>query len=241
MKHAIVTGASAGIGRALALKLAEEGYRVGIIARRVDRLEEIARKYPDQIVKCAVDLRKFRELPSVLDKLVSSLGGIDLVVANAGVGRHNLAIDLEPELDTVEVNVGAFVATVDWAANCFKRQGSGHIVGVSSVAAFWANSGALAYNASKAFEARYLAGLYSNLKPHGIAVTDICPGFVDTEMTAGRSNMFWVSSSEKAANQIYRAILKKKRIAYITKRWRYVGWIMRSLPFQLYTRLTVKD
>lgn len=241
MKKAIVTGATSGIGRALALKLASEDYVVGIVGRRTERLEELCRLAPGHFVIRPFDLRDYNRLIDMLDDLANELGGLDLIIANAGVDRRNPALILEPELETIEVNVAAFVCTVDWAAAYFKKQGSGHIVGVSSVAAFWANARTLAYNSSKAFEVKYLAGLYANLKSKGIHVTDICPGFVATEMTQGRTDMFWVASPEKVADQIYRSILKKKRIAYVSRRWRYLGWIMRILPFRLYSRLTMQS
>ncbi|MGB5107171.1 MAG: SDR family NAD(P)-dependent oxidoreductase [Candidatus Zixiibacteriota bacterium] len=240
-KRAIVTGATSGIGRALALKLAREGFLVGVIGRRGDRLEELKQLFPENIVSAPFDLRRYMDLPTILAGLARQLGGLDLIVAGAGVDRRNPALILEPELETIEVNVAAFVVTVDWAADYFKQQGRGHIVGVSSVAAFWSNARTLAYNASKSFEAKYLAGLYANLKPKGINVTDVCPGFVATEMTAGRTDMFWVASAEKVANQIYKSIQKKKRIAYVSRRWRYIGWIMRILPFSFYSRFTMQS
>ncbi len=241
MKKAIITGATSGIGRALALKLAREDYLVGIIGRRNERLEELRRLAPGQFVIRSFDLRDYGSVGHMLDDLVRELGGLDLMIANAGVDRRNPKLTLEPELETIEVNVAAFVACVDWAAAYFTQQGRGHIVGVSSVAAFWANARTLAYNASKAFEAKYLGGLYANLKPKGIHVTDICPGFVATEMTQGRTDMFWVATPEKVADQIYESILKKKRIAYVSRRWRYLGWVMRILPFRLYSRLTMQS
>lgn len=239
MKKAIVTGATAGIGRALALKLASEDYLVGIVGRRSERLEELCRLAPGHFIVCPFDLRNYEQVETMLNTLVTELGGLDLMIANAGVGRRNPTLELDAELETVEVNVSAFIVCVDWAAGYFMRQGRGHIVGISSVAGFWANAGALAYNASKAFEFRYLAGLYANLKPKNIHVTDIRPGFVATEMTQGRTDMFWVAAPEKVADQIYESILKKKRIAYVSRRWRYLGWLMRILPFRVYSRFTV--
>ncbi len=239
--RALVSGATSGIGRALVLRLAAAGYRIAAIGRRRERLDELKACFPDVIITRAVDLRDLKALPDVLDQLVSELGGLDLCVVNAGIGFRNPELEPEQELETVEVNVGAFVLMATWAANLFMRQGSGHIVGTSSVAAFWGNGRALAYNASKAFELRYLEGLHNNLTRRGISVTDVRPGFVATEMTAGRSDMFWVSTPEKAAEQIYRAIVKRKRVVYVTRRWRFVSWLMMLAPYQLYRRLTVKD
>lgn len=239
--RALVSGATSGIGRALTLRLATAGYRVAAIGRRSDRLDELTIRFPDAIVTRVVDLRDHAVLPKILDQLVSELGGLDLCVINAGVDHRNPELLPEPEIETVDVNVKAFVIMAVWAADLFKRQRSGHIVGMSSVAAFWGNGRTLAYNASKAFELRYLEGLHNNLAGLEVWVTDVRPGFVATEMTAGRNDMFWVSSPEKAAEQIYRAILKRKRVVYVTRRWRFIAWLMRLSPYQLYRRLTVKS
>ena len=233
-KKAIVTGATSGIGRALAFKLAEEGYVVGATGRRAERLAELTSRYPEQIIGVPFDIAEVDQITDKLKQIVDMIGGLDLMVANAGIGRRNLELALQPELETIAVNITAFVATVNFAANYFRAHGSGHIVGVSSVAAYWGNKRVPAYNASKAFEMNYLKALHSNLHSLGIAVTDIRPGFIRTEMTAGNPRMFWDSTPEKAAEQIYAAIEKKKRVAYITRRWRYVSWLMRITPQSLH-------
>lgn len=238
LKRAIVTGATSGIGWALALKLAHEGYLVGAIGRRAEKLEALKSYAPSQVITMAVDVRLIDELPLRLRALVDSLGGLDLCIANAGIGRRNPDLDLAPEMETVAVNVAAFVATIDTAAQYFIKQGHGHIVGISSVAAFWGNKQSAAYNASKAFELNYLKGVHANLVSRGISVTDIRPGFVDTEMTKENKRMFWVASATAAADQIYLAVRKRKRVAYITRRWRYVSWLMRTIPHSLYRRFS---
>ncbi len=241
MKRAIVTGASAGIGWSLCLRLADAGYLVGAMARRADRLAELAALRPGKIIAHACDMLHHDHLVDNLNALAAKLGGMDLMIANAGVGRRNPELLIEPELETIGVNVTAFVICLDWAAARFRAQGRGHLVGISSVAAFWGNGRNPAYNASKAFDLRYLQGLNSNLRPQGIIVTDIRPGFIATEMTAGRDDMFWVAKPEKAADQIYRAIKSRKRVAYITRRWRFMAWMMRLMPYHLYRYWTVQD
>lgn len=236
----MVSGATSGIGRALVHTLLREGYKVAAIGRRRERLEELKAIAPDSVIIREIDLRQVDGLSEKLFSLVAELGGLDLCVVNAGIGRRNPELLSEPELETIAVNVAAFVAMATWAANLFLKQGNGHLVGMSSVAAFWGNSRSPAYNASKAFELRYLQGLNSNLREKGICVTDVRPGYVATEMTAQNNEMFWVATPERAAELIFRGIQRKKRVVYVTRRWRFVAWAMRLLPYHVYRRLMPK-
>lgn len=240
-QKAIITGATSGIGHALTLKLASEGYLVGVTGRRVERLKELKAKSPDNIQIMEMDVTHVDEMLKKFDILVGELGGLDLCIANSGIGRQNPTIELEPELETIDVNVRGFVTTCHAAAKYFMRQGRGHLVGISSVAAHRGNAQAPAYNASKAFELIWLEGIHAELTRQGITVTDIRPGFVQTEMTEKNEQMFWVATPEGAAESIYRAIRKKKRYAYITPRWRYMSWLMRALPNPLWRRIMTRD
>jgi short-subunit dehydrogenase len=120
----------------------------------------------------------------------------------------------------------------------FLAQGYGHLAGISSIAALRGSWEAPAYNASKAFASNYLEGMHAKAVKSGkpIYVTDIQPGFVDTAMAQGEG-LFWIASPQKAANQILEAIRKRKRHAYITRRWRLIGWILKLLPDFIYTKL----
>jgi short-subunit dehydrogenase len=240
-KKAIVTGASAGIGHALTARLVKAGYRVGVIARREEPLRELQKQFPEQIEIAIADVSDPSALREAIAKLVAQLGGLDLCVANAGIGRSNLDLQLDPDRETIEVNVLGFVATVLAAAQYFVKQGRGHIVGISSVAALRSNASAPAYNASKAFELSYLEALAVSLSRFGVDVTDIRPGFVYTEMTEKNEKMFWVATADVAAEHVYRAIIKKKRVAYITPRWRLAGWLMRVIPFSWWRRIQLKQ
>ena len=233
----IITGATSGIGRALAIKFAKHGHRVGVTGRREDRLLQLREQFPDQIVVLAQDLAKRESIIPGLEELKTQLGGLDLFVANAGTSRRDLSLPLENELEVLDVNVVGFVTTLNWAMQCFKRQGHGHLVGMSSVAAFWGNMYNPMYNATKAFEMNYMRGLREHLREYGIPVTDVRPGFVATEMTEQNEHMFAVATPEKAAKQIYAAIIKRREIVYITKRWRYISWIMRMTPNIIYRKL----
>jgi short-subunit dehydrogenase len=120
----------------------------------------------------------------------------------------------------------------------FIKQGSGHLVGISSIASIRGGRAAPSYNASKAYESNYLEGLRQKVKNMAlpITVTEIIPGFVDTAMAKGEG-IFWSAPPHKAAVQIFEAIGAKKSKAYITKRWSVIAWFLKLLPSFIYERL----
>lgn len=239
MKKAIIIGATSGIGEALAKELIQQNYFVGLTGRRVERLQSFHDQFPNQSGFCAMDVSKTEEAIAQLNYLIKKIGGLDLIVVNAGVGRINRDCDWQPDLTMIEVNVLGFTAMADTAFQYFMQQRFGHLVGISSIAALRGNGGSPVYSASKAFVSNYLAGLrYSAFKKRlPILVTDIQPGFVDTPMTQGQAGMFWVAAPEKAACQIVQAIQTKRKHAYITRRWRLFAWLMKYLPDSIFMRL----
>lgn len=124
------------------------------------------------------------------------------------------------------------------AMHYFNEKGFGHFVSISSIAAIRGNDAAPAYNASKAFMTHYMEGLRKRCVKSGkpIYITDILPGFVDTEMARGEK-LFWVATPKKAAAQIYDAIVRKKKMAYVTKRWRLIAWLLKIVPDCIYNKL----
>ena len=147
--------------------------------------------------------------------------------------------DWETELQTINVNATGFVALANLAFHYFCENGGGHIAGVSSIASIKGHRQVTTYNATKSFISSYMEGLDHRIfrKKLPVTVTDIRPGFVLTEMTEKNRGMFWVASTEKAASQIFNAIIKKKRVVYITKRWVLVAWFLKLLPWGLYKRM----
>jgi len=238
MKQAIVVGASSGMGRALAQLLAQDGYQVGLTARRTDLLEELKETLPTEGFVKAMDLQDPEGSMAALTELVETMGDVQLIVLMAGVGHGNPGLEWPREKQTIDVNVTGFTALASAAYHHFQRRGGGHLVGVSSLAGLRGNIRVASYNASKAFVINYLQSLrYQARKAKlPLIVTDIRPGFVDTPMTEGQKGMFWVASAEKAASQILEAIRKKRKVAYITKRWRIVSWVIRLLPDALWVR-----
>jgi short-subunit dehydrogenase len=238
MKKAIVVGATSGIGRQLAIILEKNNYKVGITGRRGQLLTELNDLHPDSFIVSNFDVTNITNVPKQLQLLTDQLGGLDLLILSSGTGKINPELDPGIEKYTNEVNVAGFTAVTDWAFNFFQRQGYGHFAAITSVAAIRGSRQAPAYNASKAYQVNYLEGLRQrayNLKCD-VCITDVRPGFVDTAM-AKAEKLFWIASVEKASEQIFTAIKNKRNVVYITKRWRFVGFIFRLIPGFLYKRL----
>lgn len=233
-KKAVIIGCSTGIGRALALKLSREGYDVGLTGRDPEKLRVLQAELSGKSLVRRIDLRKFGEAIDELNNLITELGGMDLLVINAGVLHHNLELRWDLEEATVQVNVMGFMAMADAGVNYFLRKGAGTLAGISSVAGHRGSGRAPAYNASKAFMINYMEGLRQKLSGTPINVVDIRPGFVDTDMIRGRKGLFGVVSAERAADDIYAAIQKGKRVAYVPGWWAIVMWFFKRIPEPLY-------
>ncbi len=238
MPKAIITGASAGLGRELARIMAREGWALGLLARNQAALEALAGELGPSVKVRAADVTDADALPSHLDALAAELRGLDCMVVNAGVAPHNRKLAWEQERVTVATNVLGFVGCASWAARFFYQQKRGHIVGISSVAALSGSAAVPAYNASKAFASRYLDGLRANLGRFGIGVTDVRPGYVRTHMTEDQPGMFWVVDAETAARGIFRAIRRRAKVAYVPRRWVLIALMARLAPGRLYQKLS---
>lgn len=238
LKNAIIIGASSGIGRALAVDLSTEGYRVGLVARRTELLAQAAAELPGPSTIKMIDVSRPEHAMPLLREIIAEMRDVELFIVSAGTGFENAALDWDPERATIAVNVLGFAAMVNVAVAHLEARGAGHLVAISSIAALRGNGRAPAYAASKAFMANYLQGLryrFHQMKLP-ITVTDVQPGFVDTAM-AKADRLFWVASPEKAARQITAAIRARKRQVYVTRRWRLVAWLMKLLPDAIYARL----
>lgn len=227
---AVIIGASSGIGHALARQLSAEGYALGITSRRRDLLDDLRNRLPGPAVIRSMDVACPEEAVSVLQSMIEELGGMDLIVINAGVNLPNPELIWDYEKQTTQINAVGFMALADFSVQYFLKRGRGHVAAVSSIAGLLGSPRSPAYSASKAFMSVYLEGLRFKLAQTAIAVTDLRPGFVDTPMIQGARLKFWMASSEKAAEQISRALRKKKKVAYITKRWLFPALVLRVMP-----------
>ena len=175
---------------------------------------------------------------SSLETLTQKMGGMDILIICAGTGELNPELSYQLEEPTLLTNVIGFTNIADWGFRYFEQQKSGHLVTISSVGGTRGSGIAPAYNASKAYQINYMEGLRQKAtkSPYSIYTTDIRPGFVDTAMAKGEG-LFWVTPVDKAVKQIKKAISKKKKVAFISKRWRYVTILFRLLPSAIYCRM----
>lgn len=202
--------------------------------RRIELLSNLQREIPGSYSK-RIDITESEEAATLLKELIQEMGGMDMIIISSGVGFINPELDWKQEKETIDVNISGFAAIANAAFKYFSHQGSGHIVGISSLAAIRGSGEAPAYNASKAFVSNYLEGLRQKASKSGIAitVTEKQPGFINTAMAKGEG-LFWVAPPEKAAHQIFKAITGNKKHAYITKRWRIIAWLLKVIPDWIY-------
>lgn len=231
MKKAIIIGASSGIGEALVDSLVNDGYVVGITARREELLMGIQKKFPDSVFYKVMDVQQTDKIEQICTDLSSTIGGLDLMIISAGIGHLNKELDFEISHDVVKTNVSGFTCVANWSMNYFQKQGFGHLANISSIAGLLGNGIAPSYNATKAYQINYFNGLRKKVKKLKLRIhlTDIRPGFVDTAILKG-NGLFWIAPVDKAAKQIYASILKKKKRVYITKRWALIAFIIRLKP-----------
>lgn len=230
-RSAIIVGASSGIGEALARQLADKGWHLGLAARRLDKLQHLADQLRTPSLTYRIDLSNAEVCRQEFVRMARQLGRVDLVVISSATGDVNQDLDWAQEHHTLAVNVVGFCAIAQAAFELFVDQGRGHLLGISSIAKFRASGGAASYCASKAFVAMYLDGLrdLARSRQLDIVVTEACPGFVDTALMKA-DKPFWVASPDKAAHCIYRAIGKRAKRVYVTRRWRLIAWLLRLLP-----------
>jgi short-subunit dehydrogenase len=244
MQAVAVTGASSGIGEALAHECARRGASVALLARRADRLEELAERlrqqYPDQVFTTrSLDVTERDTVAPALEAVRAELGDLDTVMANAGMTAVNRTGAGDPARDeqVTAVNLLGGMATVDAAAGIFRERGGGHILGVSSIAAFLGIPGSAAYSASKAGFTRYLHTVGMELSKHNIRVTTAHPGFIKTELAASMEKYPFVISADKGARIMIRALLRgRKDVTVPVWPWTLVRSLAPLVPDRLVMR-----
>ena len=232
MKNVIVFGATSGIGKSLAEIFLKKGCKVAITGRRLEKLEAIKKLYPKQVLIKQNDIQDVAEVKKVFHEIVVAFKTIDLVIQSSGVGFVNPQLEWELQAQTINTNVLGCTKLYVLAYQLFKKQQFGHLVGISSIASIRGNRSAPDYFASKSYQKAYLESLYiktKSIKSKKVFITEIRPGFIDTAMALGDA-IFWMVPLEKASKQIYSAIQKKKRVAYISKRWFFIAVVLKIMP-----------
>jgi NAD(P)-dependent dehydrogenase (short-subunit alcohol dehydrogenase family) len=244
-RAAIITGASSGIGRALAYELARRGWWLGLCARRGDVLETIrgeieAGTAGARVETSILDVNDTAAVREAIPELASRFGKVDLLVANAGIGGERFAGDDRFALDEaiIRTNLLGAMATVDTGVKLFRASGGGHIVGITSVAGYRGLPGHGAYSASKAGFSVYLEAVRAEVERDGITVTTIAPGYIDTPINSHMPSRPFVISAEKGASRTADLIERGVRTSPVPVfPWNAVGALMRNLPDFLWYRI----
>lgn len=209
-QNALVTGASSGIGRGLSAWLAQRGIRVFAAARRLDNLRALAKEAGEKIVPLELDCSDADATEAAVRKLDAECGGLDLVVANAGVAEESKArrIVWKPIENMLKVNVLGSTATLCGALPGMVERKRGHLVGISSIAAYGGMPRLGAYCGTKAYLATFLQGLRLDCAKLGIIVSSIHPGYVKSEMTADLKDPPFLMETADAVTHIGDAIMR---------------------------------
>ena len=243
---AVIIGATSGIGRELAVRLLEQGWRVGIAGRRKERLEEIQRQYGADRVFCAqMDITK-DEATVALDKLLEEAGAPDLFLHVSGVGHQNPELDEAIEMPVIRTNCDGMVRMVTHFINYVKSNtfyNSGHKAHIGVVTSVAGTAGlgiAAAYSASKKMQSTYLSALsqLARMKRLPVVFSDIRPGFVATEILDESHHYPLIMTVDKAASHILRGLRKKRRVITFDWRFRLITALWRIIPRGLWERLT---
>jgi short-subunit dehydrogenase len=211
----IITGASSGIGRALALRLGAAGYHIGLIARRRDELAAAAATIAAAGGSAAIasaDVSDRAALRAAIAEIEARLGPADVMVANAGFGAPTRLDPLNTDdvEQTIRVNVLGVIYSIEAVLPGMIARQNGHLLAVSSLGAYKGLPGESAYCASKAAVNAYMEGLRIALRSKGVAVTTVCPGFVETPMTPMDSAAPFMMSADAAARRIARLIARRR-------------------------------
>lgn len=211
---ALITGASSGIGREMALWWARRGVRVHAAARRADLLDRLAAEVPGRIEPVVLDVADDAATVARIRALDDACGGLDLVVANAGLGDHTPAdlVEWEAIARVLRVNVMGAAATLSALAPRMARRGRGRLAGVSSAAGHVPLGANSAYSASKAFLSMFVRCMQADLRGTGVKATLIEPGFVRSEMTAKLPSTPLIVDADVAADRFCRAVERGDRL-----------------------------
>lgn len=238
MQKVVIIGASSGMGLEVAKLFLDRGCRVGVAARREDRLEALKQLAPDRVVTAALDVTA-DDADQRLRDLIEELGGMDLFFYSSGIGKQNRTLTPDIELNTINTNAMGFARMIGEAYRYFAEQGKGHIAAITSIAGTKGLGPAPAYSATKALQNVYLQSLEQQAHARGLKIqfTDIRPGFVNTDLLKGDFRYPMMLKPDKVARRIVSAILNKRHVVVIDWKYAILTALWRRLPRVLWRHL----
>lgn len=239
-----ITGATSGIGAALAREYARHGAHLGLLGRRAPALQALASELPTVCHPYRADVRQLAEVEGAAADFVTRCGVPDVVIANAGVSYGTLterAGDHDAFCEIMATNVNGMAATFAPFIGPMRQRGHGTLVGIASVAGYRGLPGAEAYCASKAAAIAYLESLRVRLRASGVAVLTVSPGYIDTPMTRGNPYpMPFLMDADVAAARIRVAIARQARYTILPWPMAVVARLLRVIPDALWDRLLAR-
>lgn len=238
MKHAVVIGASSGIGMEVAKLLLADGWTLGVAARRENRLQTLKQIAPERVEVSAIDVTA-DDAAVRLRELIERMGGMYLFFYASGIGKQNRTLEERTELDTVNTNGMGFTRMIGEAYRYFAERGNGHIAAITSIAGTKGLGPAPSYSATKAMQNVYLQALEQQSRSRGLKIrfTDIRPGFVNTDLLKGDFRYPMMLQPQAVARDIVKAIKHKRHIKVIDWKYAVVTALWRRLPRPLWRRL----
>ncbi len=234
----VISGASSGLGLALAQHYLQQGAHVAACARRADLLQNLSEQFPGQVTCYPLDVRDAAALQIAAQHFIAQVGVPDIVIANAGVSSGTLteyAEDIHAFQQVMDINVLGMAKTFQPFIAPMRAAKTGTLAGISSVAGFRGLPGSEAYSASKAAATSYLESLRVELRSSGIKVVTICPGYIRTPMTdVNTYPMPFIIDADDAAQRIARVIARQKSFAVVPWQMGLMGWLLKRLPNWLY-------
>ena len=238
MNRIIIIGASSGLGQQVAKLFLERGWRLGVAARREERLMELKQLAPDRVEVQSLDVTA-TDAAMRLRELIYRLGGMDLFFYASGIGKQNRTLTPDIELNTVSTNGMGFTRMIGEAYRYFAEQGRGHIAAITSIAGTKGLGPAPSYSATKAFQQNYLQALEQQANARGLDIrfTDIRPGFVDTDLLKGDFRYPMMLRPENVARQIVHAIDAHRHVKVIDWRYALLTALWRRVPKFIWRKL----
>lgn len=235
-KSVLITGATRGLGENLARQFASRGYRLALTGRKQEDLDRLGAELAGQaadIVLETLDVTEFETIAPVIERCAQRLNGLDIIVINAGVAFPTPAGKGHFDLirQTIDVNLTAAIATAEAAVELFRRQGHGQVVGISSLAGVRGMRNNGVYCATKAALSRYLQALRLDTRRDSIVVTELAPGYIDTELNRNMASRPFLVSAEKGTSIMADLIERKVSFRYVPPwPWTLVAQVIKWLP-----------
>lgn len=237
-KTVFITGASSGLGQGIAYEMAARGYNVALAARRPldDMVAEISSKHGVVAKAYALDVTDGVAVGNCVQQVADEFYSLDIIIANAGIAETMLigSSDFAAVKSVIDTNVLGLMATVEKALPILRKQGSGQIVGISSVAAERGMPGMAVYCASKSAVTTYMKALQAEVYGENIDVTLLAPGYIATPLNEGMKSRPFVVDLDTGVHQLVDKIERKVSFSYVpTWPWTVVGRAVRYVPNRL--------